>query len=279
MNNSTINTEWAKHLVNAFGSNGVICTAFYLGTLLAEDIRTEHQTFPFLEITGESGTGKSTLIEFLNKLVGLPDWEGINPNMATVAGRSRYFCQEKNLPIVLIEPFSDSDKKKRYQINPFDWNDVLMAYNGHPITLRALKLSNTETLHPKFRGSIIISQREKTPKNGAITSRMISVDLSSFKHTADGCRSANWLSKASAKSLSGFLKMVEANEGAILNVFNASFDKYKYILQLEKIPHRTAQNYGQIMALILCLEQLKIISGDVSTSTQLAVMNLAKTHL
>ncbi|MCV5398020.1 hypothetical protein OFN24_31885, partial [Escherichia coli] len=63
-------TGWVDDIWTAFGEKGYVALAFWLGSLFAEQIRERDKSFPFLEIVGEPGTGKSTLIEFLWKLAG-----------------------------------------------------------------------------------------------------------------------------------------------------------------------------------------------------------------
>jgi len=66
-------------------------------------VRITDKSYPFLELIGEAGSGKSTLIEFLWKLLGRDDYEGTDPTKSTLAGRTRTFGQVGNLPMVLIE--------------------------------------------------------------------------------------------------------------------------------------------------------------------------------
>ncbi|MCK7172399.1 hypothetical protein L8P05_00485 [Enterobacter cloacae] len=106
--------------LNEFTTGGVddICTAFgekgyvALGSLFTEQIRERHKSFPFLEIVGEPGTGKSTLIEFLWKLAGREEYEGFDPSKSTAAARGRNFTQVVNLPVVLIEGDRTADNAK-----------------------------------------------------------------------------------------------------------------------------------------------------------------------
>src|SRR5690606_33234996 len=99
--------------------------AFWLGSLFAEQIRANQKSFPFLEIVGEAGAGKSTLIEFLWKLCGRRDYEGFDPSKATLAARARNFSQVSNLPVVLIE--SDRDQDQGAKQKQFDWDELKTA--------------------------------------------------------------------------------------------------------------------------------------------------------
>jgi hypothetical protein len=66
---------WFAPLWTAFGVKGIVALAFWLGSLFAEQIRARDKSFPFLEAVGEAGAGKTTLIEFLWRLVGREDHE------------------------------------------------------------------------------------------------------------------------------------------------------------------------------------------------------------
>jgi hypothetical protein len=61
---------------NASAPRGAL--TFWLGAMFAEHIRASQKSYPFLEVVGEAGAGKSTLIEFLWKLVGRADYEGFD---------------------------------------------------------------------------------------------------------------------------------------------------------------------------------------------------------
>ncbi len=123
-------TAWLDDLWTAFGEKGYIALAFWFGSFFAEQIRIRNKSFPFLEINGEPGTGKSTLIEFLWKLCGREEYEGFDPSKSSAAARGRNFVQVANLPVVLIE--GDRDESGRPARNrAFDFDELKSLYNGH----------------------------------------------------------------------------------------------------------------------------------------------------
>ena len=122
-------TEWLQHVWTAFGAKGIVALAFWLGSLFAEQIRETQKSYPFLEIVGEAGSGKSTLIEFLWKLFGRSDYEGFDPSKSTTAARARNFAQVAGLPVVLIESDRETLGDEKSHVKSFDWDELKTAYN------------------------------------------------------------------------------------------------------------------------------------------------------
>ena len=71
--------DWFPVVIDAFGMNGLIATAYWMMSLFAEQIREQTKSLAFLEMSGLPGTGKSTLIEFLWKVIGRENYEGFDP--------------------------------------------------------------------------------------------------------------------------------------------------------------------------------------------------------
>ena len=71
--------SWLPAFHSVFADNGMLALAFWFGGLFAEQIRAELKSYPFLELTGEYASGKSTLLGFLWKLIGRDDYEGFGP--------------------------------------------------------------------------------------------------------------------------------------------------------------------------------------------------------
>ena len=181
---SAYSRAWARHLWQAFGPKGYIALAFWFGSLFAEQIRADQASFPFLEIVGEPGSGKSTLIQFLWKLLGR-DYEGFDPSKSTSAGRLRTFTQVSNLPIVLIETDRET-KTGSSSRKGFDWDELKDAYNGSSVRTTGVKTGGNETYDPPFRATIVISQNNPVPASQAIMERIchMTFDTRAFTRTA-----------------------------------------------------------------------------------------------
>ncbi len=247
---SEYDSEWVKHLQIAFSTTGLVSLAYWLGTLFCEQIRSRHQSFPFFELVGEAGAGKTTLIEFMWKLYGRPDWEGLDPNKMTVAARSRYFNQVSNLPVVLIEADREGDGAK-----PYDWDELKPAYNGRPMRSRGVKNNGNDTDEPPFRGAFVISQNAKVEASEAILSRICHITVTREHHTDYSKISSDWLSRLPVENASGFMLQALKLEKKLLALFDAQAAHYEAFLQgLDEIRMvRIAKNHSQLLALLECL--------------------------
>ncbi len=162
--------DWPQLVYQGFGAKGLVAMSFWLGSLFSEQIRTLHKSFPFLEIVGEPGGGKTTLVEFMWELLGKADEEGFDPSKATAAAVSRKFSQVSNLPVVLIEADREGDTAKSRK---FDWDELKTAYNGRASRARGMKNSGNETYEPPFRGAIVITKNAEVSASEAILQRIV----------------------------------------------------------------------------------------------------------
>ncbi len=246
---------WITHVYNAFGAKGIIAAAFYLGSLFAEQIRERHKSYPFLEIVGEAGAGKSTLIEFLWKLVGRNDYEGFDPNKSTVAARARIMSQVSNLPVCMIESDRGDDTAK---VRQFDWDELKTAYNGRASRATGVKNGGNDTKEPPFRGSILISQNAQVNASDAIMQRIVHLHFDCAGHTSASKIAADTLAGIPVEKVSHFLLRATMAEAQVMELFHERALKYEaQVKAMAEIKHiRIAKNHGQIMALVDALAAL-----------------------
>ena len=269
------NDKWADMVYSAYGAKGLIATAFFMGSLFAEQIREKQKSFPFLEIVGEAGAGKSTLIEFLWKLVGRSDYEGFDPNKSTLAARARIFSQVSNLPICLIE----SDREDSAKARQFDWDELKTAYNGRASRARGVKNGGNETSEPPFRGSVVISQNAAVNASEAIMQRIIHTTFDTSGHTPASKGAADALSAIPVEHVSFFLIKAVTREKQVLDMV---FDRTAaWEVELMRFPdirsNRIAKNHAQLMALVEALAELtnmpKSWKDDTLEELKLAAIN------
>ena len=265
--------KWVDHLWDAFGPRGIIAVAFFFGSLFAEQIRTAQKSYPFIEIVGTAGSGKTTLLEFLWKLLGRDDYEGFDPNKATLAARSRIFSQTSNLPVALIESDREDSAKQRQ----FDWDELKTAYNGRASRARGVKNSGNDTDEPPFRGSILISQNEQVDGSEAIMTRIIHTHFDTSHHTDTSKEAADTLAAIPVEKVSHFMvKACKAEKQIMETVIAKTKEFEKNISKNTEIKSmRIAKNHGQLMALVEAMAPLIKLPDARKKEVQEAIINAA----
>lgn len=276
-NSALHDASWPRHLAGAFGGVGIISCAYFLGSLFAEQIRQTQKSYPFFELVGEAGAGKTTLIEFLWKLLGRDEHEGFDPQKSTVAARARLFSQVSNLPVVLIE--SDREASDSAKAKQFDWDDLKTAFNGRSMRSRGVKNSGNDTYEPPFRGTIVISQNEQVMASDAILSRICHITVTREFQNPDTKQHAEYLERVPVESVSNFILQATSAEKKLMPLFfDRSMSYENELLNNGKIRMmRIAKNHGQIMALVDCLgpECLSLFTADEINSAKNRVRDMA----
>ena len=268
-------TEWLTHLWTAFGAKGVIALAFWFGTFYAEQIRAADKSFPFLEIVGEPGAGKTTLIEFLWKLCGRIDYEGFDPSKSTLAARARNFAQVSNLPVVLIEGDRDNDAAKK---GAFDWDELKTAFNGRSVRARGMKDGGNATYEPPFRGTVVISQNADVQASEAILSRIVYLKFTATEQNQQTAAAARALENTPLENVSGFILRAARAEPRLLDQFFTAQESFKQVLQSKDgiRSGRIVKNHAQMCALVEALRLVLPITDTMVDSAHDALIDMAR---
>lgn len=269
------NTWWSD-LWAAFGTRGAIALTFWLGSLFAEQIRAQCESFPFLEVIGEAGAGKTTLIEFLWKLLGRDGYEGTDPTKSTLAGRARTYAQVANLPLVLIEADRSNGTDKAHT-RQFDWDELKPLYNGTIGRSRGVKSAGNETYEPPFRGAVVISQNAVVDGSDATLQRIVHMAFTTAHHTPEGGAASKRLSTRDMSVVSGFALRATRKEKELLAAFSEYLPGYEAMLQahprLKSV--RICKNHAQLMALADCLEMVVPIAPAQKSEVFNALLEMA----
>lgn len=243
--------DWPQLIYLAFGVKGLAALTFWFGSLFAEQIRAMHASYPFLEIVGEAGAGKSTLIEFLWKLFGRGNYEGFDPSKSSLAARARNFSQVSGMPIVLIESDRERLGDERSHIKSFDWDELKTAYNGRSTRARGMATGGNETYEPPFRGAIVISQNNPVNASEAILSRIVHLYFDRSSQTRESGVAAEKLKYIEMANVSGFVLAACKREKSILEVV-----RQRTVIHLNSLRNnpsirmpRIAETHAQMMAL------------------------------
>lgn len=260
--------EWLDWLWTCFGAQGIVALAYWFGSLFAEQIRDEFQSFPFLEVTGEAGAGKSTLLMFLWKLFGRPDEEGKDPSKMSKAGLRRWMGQVSGMPLVLLE--ADRSDNDRGAAKAYDWDELKPLFNGGTLGVTGVKTAGNETYEPPFRGAIVISQNATVAASEAILTRIVKLHFVRPQVTTASRAAADNLNHLSAMDVSHFLLMATRAESKVLETFRAQVKVHEQALrELKEIRiERIIKNHAQLLALLDALRLVVPLTDRQHQATQ-----------
>ena len=269
-------TKWIDDFILAFGNQGLIVLTYFFASLFATQVRARYNFFPFLEFTGEAGSGKSTIIEFIWRLLGRDDYEGINPSISSVATRMRTLAQFSNMPTVFLEGQGEENSGKGrnnswiQELNPM--------YNGRIIRPKSKRDHSNDTIEEPFLGSIVISQNRKVNAEDAIISRLIYLHMTREHHTNEGRIAAARLSRLESKEISSFLLFAIQREAQVLSYLESVYDQYvSEIMSKDGMKTtRLANNHAVLLAMFECLAKLFKIKKEIVDETREFIYKIAR---
>lgn len=267
--------DWPQLVKAAFGVKGLVAAAVWTGILFAEQIREKQKSFPFLEIIGEAGAGKTTLVEFLWCLFGRQDEEGFDPSKSTAAAISRKFSQVSNFPVSLIEADRDDSSSVRKK---FDWEELKTAYNGRAVRSRGMKTGGNETYEPPFRGGIVITQNNEVDGSDAILQRIVHMHFGRSHHNLESKVAADEMASLGVEQLSHYLILATQNERKIVDHINTSLVSYEALIRDRKTikTMRIIKNHAQVLAMVDCFCDLVDLDESTKADMHNAVIQMAE---
>lgn len=252
---------WLDKLWLVFRENGLLGLTYWFGSLYAEQIRAEYESFPFLEMSGEPDSGKTTLIKFLWKLFGRL-YEGFDPAKGSASGRSRAMGQVANLPLVLLEADRNTDADNA---KSFEWDEFKDYYGGGLLRTRGVKNNSNDTYEPPFRASIVIAQNAIVAGHEAILSRIVRLPFLKPTITEESRAAADALVQTELENVNYFIVKAMKAEPQVMAKFAEVYPKYRAQLWASKklSSDRVIRNHAQIMALLDCLQLVLPIPGHM----------------
>ncbi len=272
--------DWFPLIVQAWGHKAIIALAFFVGSLFVQQIRAKHASYPFLELVGDPGTGKTTLISFLWQLFGREGYEGINPRSSkgTTAFMARAMGQISNLPVVLIE--GDNSQDKHHNKGAVEWSDFKDLYNGRGLRGRGMKTQGNETYEPDFNAALVIAQNFPVDSEPAILERIVQCYFNARDNSLHTLSAVRGLAQFKAENLSYFLVHCLIHQKKILQTyFDMQPQLEEKLLHNDKInTQRLTLTHSQIMAMVYALQHVVPISKEQLHKTQLLIKDLAETR-
>lgn len=267
--------DWLAWLWMCFGTHGMIALTFWFGSLYANQIRSAHKSFPFLEATGEAGAGKTTLLTFLWKLLGRSDYEGFDPAKSSKAGRARAMGQISGMPVVLLE--ADRSDADRSHAKSFEWDELKDYYGGGTLATRGVRNGGNDTYEPPFRGTIVISQNAAVDASEAILTRIVKLHFRKPQVTTESRIAADNLNALQVEELSHFLIRAVRAESQVMEKFGERVRFYEGKLRErgELRMERVIKNHAQMLALFDALRLVMEIPEDMVVATREALVAAA----
>ena len=199
-----------------------------------EDIFDAYGCYPFLFITGRTGSGKSTIAEWITCLFGIED-AGKSLSQTTVVAIQRSLGYYSSLPVFLDEFRNTSDIA-------FKTGFLRNVYNRQS-SGKGIK-SNFGIREAKVRGTLIIAG-EETPNDNAILNRSILVEIVKKSRVTNHY---SWFQKNKVKfswHIFSIIKAKPQQHEMFMRVLN---EAKEYLTKHAEVDDRTAINHAVLCA-------------------------------
>lgn len=213
--------SWFEDYCRLFDMNGVILLGWWLGTLFAEQIRAKFRFWPFMECSGAPGSGKSTQIQFLWKILGSAGMEGFDPNKTSFPGLCREMAKLGNFPCVLLE--GDHDKDSNLKQKGFSFDSFKDQFEGGFLRIVGVSGGTNQTEQIIFRGGILVAQNAEVVGQEALLERIIHNQYKLIDFTDEARGLARRMEAMTPDQLGGFLHKVLKLEKSLFDGFCRQF--------------------------------------------------------
>jgi hypothetical protein len=266
---------WLHDYHTAFGDKGLIALAWWFGSLFAQQLRHRYQSYPFFEIIGEAGSGKTDMVDFLFKLIGKEN-DNFNPNISTMPGFIRKLSESSNLPVVFNETDNEQIAADRHQ-RKFDWEIAKDWYNGQIGRYTGRKSNDNTTRVAYFKTALLAVQNVPVVASEAITSRFMGFKFDRSHHSDAGKLASERLQMLDITDVSGFTLYALQHEQKILDSFDAFYRAHFAKLANSSIKmQRIKHNHAQLSALVDCFNLILPLSANTITALHTQIKALAE---
>ena len=269
------NDQWLDDLWQAWQHNGIIVLAYFTASLIAAQIRQKQKDFMFLELVGEAGTGKSTLLEFMWRIMGRPHgYEGFDPSASSQSYIGRSLASVSNLPTVFIE--GDREHNGRGRGKAFDWEETKKLFGGKSPFNRGVATTGNETYAPPYLGTLIIAQNAPVDASEAVLTRLVHIFTRRSDTNAQTFAAARRIEALKIDEVSGYLIKCLTNVDKLLETFITAQPKWE--AHIRSLPHakttRISQLHAQLCAAVECLKHVTPIERDMIDDVQQHIANV-----
>ena len=214
-------------IYQAWGNQGIIEIAWEIASFFVHRIKKQIGFFPFLSSCGPTQVGKSMLARFLNALQCF-DEEGLPmKKVNTAKGEMRKLAQRAAQFKALLES-NNTDNIR------LDMDSLLTMYNDNPLTLRAVKSNDIQTVEIPFQSSLLFVQNREPFKTKAQKERVVSVQFKEEDLTPETSKAFNKLIQIPIAEMAYFFPYVmkhrELFESKWFDAFRQSREDIKTVI-------------------------------------------------
>jgi len=232
-------------LRGAYGEVALAALGFYTASLFAEQFssRPHSRFFPFLSLVGPPETGKSALVDLLNRMLGRAVDEGLPvEEVDTPKGTTRLMASVSNLPIAILE--MDKAKARR-----FSMNRLLTLFNRAPLQTRANRSHDLTVNTLRFRAALVFTQNVEQFAGEAQKGRVVSLPFHKERQTAETLALLLQLQNLPPGRLAAYRHEVLKRRDAFLEALFAHYPRYSEALAAQGIANtRVANNHAVVLA-------------------------------
>jgi DNA primase len=230
--------EIKKNLSDTIGDvEATKALAWITAVVFMENAFKKYGCFPFLFVTGKTGSGKSTIADWICSFFGI-EHNGITLSQTTAGAIQRSLGYYSSIPVFLDEYRNTSDiiYKTHFLRN---------VYNRQS-SGKGVK-ANFGLRMAKVRGTVVIAG-EELPNDAALINRSIIIEIIKAKKREDHYE---WFCREKSK-FSRFFYDILKNKKALDEKFDSMMAKGKIAFMASKIDERTAINYAILCAGYAC---------------------------
>lgn len=227
--------EIRRRLADTIGEiEALKCLGWASGIPYLEDVYDKYGCYPFLFITGRTGSGKSTIAEWITCLFGIED-AGKSLPQTTVVAIQRALGYYSSLPVFLDEFRNTSDIS-------FKTGFLRNVYNRQS-SGKGIK-SNFGIREAKVRGTLIIAG-EETPHDNAILNRSILIEVIKKNRVTNHF---DWFTRNKTKFSHHMFRLIK-NKKQNIDLFMRVLSEAKdFLTHNEGVDDRTAVNHAALCA-------------------------------
>jgi hypothetical protein len=251
--------EWSELFCKVYGHNGQMGLVYYIMALFSDIIfKDMSDRFPMLNVYGQKGTGKGTLIESMMKLFGQGQKQLMLGGASTVVGFMRKSGQYSNA-IVWLDEYKNNLKPQFIESlkNLYD----RIGYE------RGKKDNTFQTESTRIDSAVIVSGQEMPIVEEALFSRFIALITTKPHKTEETIKNYNKLKDLEANGLSSLTVYLLRHRTSFSEKFRAMFNieqrELSKAVNNSEVDDRFINNYASMIASFRIISEVETLPFNV----------------